>query len=93
MRATLLTVPALVLSLVSPPEGRTAAAGASARKATSIAYEKRVVLGVPIHLITANLNDPRVKVSSVLASGFPGGAESFLGMARRSGAAADLAHA
>lgn len=54
----------------------------------SVGYEKRVVLGVPVHVITANLKDPSVKVSVLLASGFPGGTEPFASMVQRTDAVA-----
>lgn len=51
------------------------AACAQGALARSVAYAKRRVLGVPVHVITVNLADPNVRVSVVTARDFPGGAE------------------
>ncbi|NCO42435.1 MAG: hypothetical protein COZ06_33920 [Armatimonadetes bacterium CG_4_10_14_3_um_filter_66_18] len=77
MRAVLLAVPALTFA---------GSAGSAATQ--SVFCENRVVLGVPLHLITVNLNDRRIKISSQLAAGFPGGDEPFASMVKRSGAVA-----
>jgi tetratricopeptide (TPR) repeat protein len=76
MRVALLAAPALILLF------------AGSAGAESIVCERRVVLGVPLHAITVDLNDPHVKVSSQLAAGFPGGDEPFTSMVKRSGAIA-----
>src|SRR5262249_59757699 len=39
----------------------------------SLRYQKRRAAGVPVHLITVNLNDPNVKVAVALAQGGRGG--------------------
>lgn len=51
--------------------------------AGSLAYEKRRASGVPVHLVTVNLNDPNVKVSVALARGQVGRFESFRGIVHR----------
>ncbi|MFQ6131636.1 MAG: phosphodiester glycosidase family protein [Armatimonadota bacterium] len=48
------------------------AQGALAR---SVGHARRSVLGVPVHVITVNMADPKVRVSVATARGFPGGAE------------------
>jgi tetratricopeptide (TPR) repeat protein len=48
-----------------------------ANEARSVAYDARRVLGVPLHVITVNLNDPHIKVSVATADGFPRGHEPF----------------
>lgn len=49
----------------------------AADDARSVAYDTRVVLGVPVHTVTVNLNDPHIKVSVATATGFPRARESF----------------
>lgn len=49
----------------------------------SLRYQKRRAAGVPVHLITVNLNDPNVKVAVALAGGGLGRRESFRGMLHR----------
>jgi hypothetical protein len=49
----------------------------------SLGYEKRRASGVPVHLVTVNLNDPNVKVSVALARGEVGRTEPFRGILRR----------
>jgi hypothetical protein len=56
----------------------------------SLTYQKRRAAGVPVHVITLNLNDPGVKVSVALARGQVGRFESFGGMLRRTRPAAAL---
>ncbi|MBI3946779.1 MAG: phosphodiester glycosidase family protein [Armatimonadetes bacterium] len=56
--------------------------------AASVAYAARTVGGVKAHVITVNMNDPDVKVSTVLAQDFPGGDEPFTSLVKRSGAVA-----
>ncbi len=45
--------------------------------AKSLAYSWRQVLDVPVHVITADLNDPHLKVTVATADGFPRSAEPF----------------
>ena len=52
--------------------------------ADSIGYRKSVVLGVPAHIITADLRDPAVYVTIGLPSAGVGKAENFRSMLRRS---------
>jgi hypothetical protein len=56
----------------------------------SLAYQKRRASGVPVHLVTVNLNDPSVRVSVALARGEVGRMESFRGILRRARPAAAL---
>ncbi len=49
----------------------------------SIGYRKGLVLGIPAHIITADLRDPAVYVTIGLPSSGIGGAESFRSMLRR----------
>jgi len=56
----------------------------------SLAYQKRRASGVPVHLVTVNLNDPNVKVSVALARGQVGRMESFRGILRRARPAAAI---
>jgi hypothetical protein len=56
----------------------------------SMRYQKRRAAGVPVHLITVNLNDPNMKVAVALARGGLGRRESFPGMLRRTRPAAAL---
>jgi len=48
-----------------------------AAEVRSVAYEGRRVLGVAVHVITVNLNDPHIKVSVATAEGFPRAHEPF----------------
>ncbi len=43
----------------------------------SVAYDARRVLGISVHVITVNLNDPHIKVSIATAQGFPRANEPF----------------
>jgi len=52
--------------------------------ARSLAYARRWVLGVPVHVITVNLADPQVRVSVVTSGAFPGGAEPIDSLIARS---------
>jgi hypothetical protein len=45
--------------------------------ADSVGYARRSVAGVALHVVTADLNDPRVVVAPALARGGPGRVESF----------------
>jgi len=65
---------ALIWTWISPQVG----------EASSVGYERRVVSGVPAHIVTINLTDPSVKVSVQLARGFPGSAEGFASLMARS---------
>jgi tetratricopeptide (TPR) repeat protein len=48
--------------------------------ARSVAYQIRTVRGAPVHIVTADLNDPQVRVTVVTARNFPSGNESFASM-------------
>src|SRR5215210_4059731 len=56
----------------------------------SLLYQKRRAAGVPVHVVTVNLQDPNVKVAVALARGGLGRKESFRGMLRRTRPAAAM---
>ncbi len=58
--------------------------GLPAPAARSVGYERLKVLGVWTHVVTVDMNDPKVKVTVDLAVGFPGNAEPFAAFIRRS---------
>jgi hypothetical protein len=61
----------------------TAATAWSAPPARSVVYELRHPYGVPTHVVTVNLNDPRIRVSVNTARGGIGHAEPFASMIHR----------
>lgn len=61
----------------------TAAGAWSAPPARSVVYELRHPYGVPTHVVTVNLNDPRIRVSVNTARGGIGKAEPFTSMIHR----------
>lgn len=63
--------------------GATAAAARSAPPARSVVYELRHPYGVPTHVVTVNLNDPRIRVRVNTARGGIGHAERFSSMIHR----------
>lgn len=65
-------------------------AGLAPAGAQSIAYGARSAAGVTAHVITVNMADPNVKVSTVVAEGFPGTDEAFTSMVKHSGAVAAI---
>lgn len=60
-----------------------AASAWGAPPARSVAYELRHPYGVPTHVVTVNLNDPRIRVSVNLARGGVGSSERFASMIHR----------
>ncbi|MCL6630435.1 MAG: phosphodiester glycosidase family protein [Armatimonadetes bacterium] len=48
-----------------------------------VSYAKRVVLGVPVHIVTVNLNSPHVRISPALARHGVGSSEGFGSMLSR----------
>lgn len=70
----------MALLLLSP---LLAAAGTAFGAARSVAYRTRVVFGARVHVVTVDLNDPRVKVTVGTAPGFPHGHDSFSSMVYR----------
>jgi len=58
------------------------ARGAQAER-KSVGYSLSFVRGVRAHVVTANMNDPDVKMTVILASGGIGKSEPFRGMMRR----------
>jgi hypothetical protein len=60
--------------------------GLSARGICSdknISYAKRVVLGIPLHVVTVNLNSPNIRISPAIAKHGIGSAEGFGSMLSR----------
>lgn len=85
-------LPLAALALVMVVAGRSAAAALYTveRQGTGVVYRKGTVLGVGINLIEANLSDPEVRVTAVVAQGGIGTAESFGRMVRRAQPAAAI---
>lgn len=71
------------LAVLLPALGRPALAA-------SVSYGTRSAAGVTAHVITVELNDPKVKLSVTVPKLFPGGDESFTSMVKRSGAVAAI---
>lgn len=53
------------------------ALGGACARTTSVGYQKKKILGLPVHVITVDLNDPEVKVTTALARGGLGKSERF----------------
>ncbi|MBI3944775.1 MAG: hypothetical protein HY321_02575 [Armatimonadetes bacterium] len=51
--------------------------------ASSMAYERRVVLGLPVNAVTVNLNNPKVTVTAAVAKSGPGASEPFMHLINR----------
>lgn len=64
---------------------------ASAKSRPAVSHSVRTVAGVRMDVITADMSNPDLKVSVVLAQGFPGTDEGFGGLVSRSGATAAVA--
>lgn len=56
--------------------------GAQAKN-SSVVYEKKVILGIPVNVITVNLNDPEVCVTAAIAKGGIGTSERFKSLINR----------
>lgn len=52
-------------------------------KNSSVVYQRRVVLGLPVNVVTVNLNDPEVKVSAAIARKGVGTSEPFASLINR----------
>ena len=57
---------------------------------SDVEYSRASWNGVPVHVVTANLNSPDLKVTVSLAKGGPGSSESFSSMLKRTGPAAAI---
>lgn len=57
--------------------------GGTGRCQSSVTYTRRTAAGVQLHVLTANLNDPRVVVLPALAAGGIGRSESFASAVKR----------
>lgn len=56
----------------------------------AISYSQQSILGKKVHVISVDMNNPRIKVTPFLCKGFPGGMENFDSMCRRSDAVAAI---
>lgn len=59
-------------------------------QAQAISYTLRNFPGIPVHVVTVNLNSPHVTVEAQLAAGGPGSTETFRSMLRRTRPAAAI---
>jgi len=50
---------------------------------SSVVYERKVILGLPVNVITVNLNDPDVCVTAAIAKGGIGTSENFKSLINR----------
>lgn len=57
--------------------------GGATAKNSSVVYQRRVILGLPVNVITVNLNDPEVKVTAAIARGGLGTSEPFQSLINR----------
>ncbi|NLC57167.1 MAG: phosphodiester glycosidase family protein [Armatimonadetes bacterium] len=60
-----------------------ASLGVAQAKNSSVVYQKRWVLGLPVNVITVNLNDPEVTVTAAIARGGVGSSERFESLINR----------
>lgn len=66
------------------------AAGSDGSAASNVAYRKAKVAGVWLHIVTANLNSPSVRVTPAVAKWGIGASESFRSLLRRTRPAAAI---
>ncbi|MDH7569357.1 MAG: hypothetical protein QHJ73_07200, partial [Armatimonadota bacterium] len=67
-----------------------AAAGTVAAHPSSVAFQWKRVLGVPVNVVTVNLNDPEVRVAAAISRGGIGTAEHFVSLINRAHPAAAI---
>ncbi|MBI3944328.1 MAG: phosphodiester glycosidase family protein [Armatimonadetes bacterium] len=59
------------------------ALGEAGAKNSSVVYQRRTILGLPVNVITVNLNDPEVKVTAAIARQGVGSSEAFQSLINR----------